>query len=259
MGTLRRLKHVVYFVAGVIIRPGKANYVKVGCMISFIMGTDTGVGKTFVTALLARAFRDKGNNVLVQKWVSTGSATMSEDLLFIKKIAGLEQDIQPGSPASPYCLEFPSSPHLAAEMEGVRLDKAKIVNSTAELSGRSDVLLIEGVGGGLVPMTRELLLMDLVAELNLPVILVARSSLGTLNHTLLTLEALKTRRIRTLGVVFNSLFQEDERIVQDNMKTIAHFGRVRVYGPVPKVKIPGEALYAVQELVDDIYPREMEP
>ena len=221
-------------------------------MIIFVMGTDTGVGKTFVTALLARSFLQVGKKVLVQKWVSTGNAAFPEDLFFIREVSGLEQEMEPGSHACPYCLAFPSSPHLAARMQGLTIEKERLAEGTRELALLSDVLLVEGVGGGLVPLTGDLLLMDLVAGLDLPVMLVSRTSLGTLNHTLLTLEALRRRGITTLGVVFNQVAEEDPRIVEDNMQTVAAMGRVKVYGPVPRVKEPLDALRVLEQVAGDI-------
>ncbi len=218
-------------------------------MIIFITGTDTGVGKTFVTALLAKCLAEKGVDVMVQKWVSTGNSDVSEDCLFIKDMAGLKQDITPGSPACPYCLDFPASPHLAAEMQHVELDPARIESHMMSLARRCEVLLVEGVGGALVPLNRQVLLMDFVAKIGLPVLIVARSGLGTINHTLLTIEALKTRGLEILGVVLNGLKPDDPRIVEDNRGVIAGFGGVEVFGPVPKVNLPEDALYSMEPIL----------
>ncbi len=221
-------------------------------MIVFVMGTDTDVGKTFVTALLARGLVKRGVNTMIQKWVSTGSASVAGDCRFIREVAGLQQDISPGSMACPYCLEFPASPHLSAEIQGVELDFSKIVSDMRHLASKCEILLIEGVGGGLVPLSRRVLLMDMVADLGLPVLIVARSGLGTLNHTLLTIEALKNRNLEILGVVLNSTGPENPQIVEDNKRTIAEFGKVQVFGPVPRTDRPQEAQDSLKQAVDRI-------
>jgi dethiobiotin synthetase len=104
---------------------------------------------------------------------------------------------------------------------------------------------VEGVGGILVPLSREMLLADLVAEFKLPTLVVARSGLGTLNHTLLTLEAMRYRNIQIAGVLLNSQGGEDSSIVRDNQRTITDIGQVEVFGVLPRVKNPLDALSSI--------------
>jgi dethiobiotin synthetase len=107
---------------------------------------------------------------------------------------------------------------------------------------RHDLLIVEGVGGLLVPLNRELLLAELLAELQIPTLVVAKSGLGTINHTLLTLEALRHRDIPVLGVVFSDgALDEDELLVADNMRTIAEMGGVQVFGRLRRCPDPGQA------------------
>lgn len=200
----------------------------------FITGTDTGVGKTVVSALLLQFLRAQGVNAGYQKWVSTGSAGDCPDLTCCLNSAGLAEEPALLDLQAPYRLAFPASPHLAAEMAGREIEAENILAAYNEMARRYDWLLVEGVGGLLVPLRRDLLLADLIARLPLPVLVVARTGLGTLNHTFLTLEALRARNIDLLGVVFSDGQEHpDERIAADNLKTIAEMGRVRVFGRLP--------------------------
>jgi len=136
---------------------------------------------------------------------------------------------------APYCFSFPASPHLAAEMEDRTVDPEVIEANYKSLAAKYEWLIVEGVGGIMVPLRRNLLLADLLKRLQPTTLVVARSGLGTLNHTLLTLEALRNREIPVLGVVFSdSKDREDERLVQDNMLIIEEIGMVRVFGRLPR-------------------------
>jgi dethiobiotin synthetase len=230
-------------------------------MILFVTGTDTGVGKTFITALLAKAMIDQGIDVKVQKWVSTGNSDISEDCIFIyemlgnksdETIYGLQDTTDFGSDVAPYCLPFPASPHLAAEQAGMTIETEVIREAFIRLESSCEILVVEGVGGVLVPLSRNLLLANLVADLKLPTLIVARSGLGTLNHTLLTLEALRQRNIQIVGVLLNSQGDENSSIVRDNQRTIAEIGQVEVFGVLPRVKSPLDALSSIVPMVDRI-------
>ena len=198
----------------------------------FITGTDTNVGKTFISALLLDFLQDNGIDTGYQKWVSTGGAE-SEDLLFCMgktrlKCAGNDVEKQ-----VPYRFLLPASPHLAAEQEGKEVDPALLKERFSAYRQEKELLLIEGVGGLIVPLRRDLCLADFLADLQLPTIIVARSGLGTLNHTLLTIEALRARKIPILGVVFSDEaagMASDDLLITDNMKTIGAMGSVPIFG-----------------------------
>ena len=116
-------------------------------------------------------------------------------------------------------------------MEHRAVEPEVIIENYQKLAAAYKWLIVEGVGGVMVPLRRDLLLADLLAQLHPRTLVVARSGLGTLNHTLLTLEALRKRNVPVLGVVFSDPeIQEDERLVQDNMRTIEEIGLVRVFG-----------------------------
>ena len=199
----------------------------------FITATDTNVGKTMVSGLLLRFLCQQAIKTGYQKWASTGDAEKPADLSACLEIAGLEPDPTLLDLQVPYRFTFPASPHLAAELEQKEIDPEIIVSAYQEMAKRYEVLVVEGVGGLLVPLRRDLLLADLLGRLKLPTIIVARSGLGTINHTLLTIEAMRSRQIPMAGVIFTDAEDADEVLVQDNMKTIAEIGRIEVLGRLP--------------------------
>ncbi|NDY43085.1 dethiobiotin synthase [Dissulfurirhabdus thermomarina] len=216
-------------------------------VILFVTGTDTDVGKTFVCGLLARGLAAGGLRVAVQKWVSTGG-TVPADVAAAARAAGLPEP-GAGSDAAPCVFSLPASPHLAAEAEGRAIDPGRLLEATRRLSARADVVILEGVGGALVPLTRSLLLADLAAELAPTTLVVARSGLGTLNHSLLTLEALARRGIPVAGLILNDQGGEDPVVSADNRRTLAALGGVAVFGPIPRVARPEAAATAAAPLV----------
>lgn len=199
----------------------------------FITATDTGVGKTLISGLLLGYLREQGINAGYQKWVATGCSETVADLERVMELAGREGSPVPLDLQVPYRFDYPASPHLAAELAERQIDPERIISAYKLLKENYEVLLVEGVGGVLVPLRRALLLADLLARLRVPTLLVARSGLGTLNHTLLTLEALHSREIPVVGVLCSDGPAEDEAIAADNLRTIAGLGRVKVFGRLP--------------------------
>ena len=198
----------------------------------FVTGTGTSVGKTYFCARLLKFLKIKGVKAGYQKWVATGvGIDLPEDLAHCLEAASISPSPELIGQQVPYCFRFPASPHLAAEMEDKNVDPEVIKKTYNDLAARYDLLIVEGVGGILVPLRRDLLLADILAILQPKTLVVAQSGLGTINHTLLTLEALRSRKIPVLGVVFSDPeTQEDERLVQDNMRIIEETGFVRVFG-----------------------------
>ncbi|MEN8143201.1 MAG: dethiobiotin synthase [Thermodesulfobacteriota bacterium] len=199
----------------------------------FITATDTGVGKTTVCGLLLRFLLEHSIKAGYQKWASTGDRENPADLESCLQTAGLKVDPTILELQVPYRFDFPASPHLSAELENREIDPEKIISAYQTMSADHEVLIVEGVGGLLVPLTRDLLLADLLAQLQIPTIIVARSGLGTLNHTLLTIESLRSRKIPLGGVIFTDGEDDNETLVVDNMKTIAKIGQVEVLGRLP--------------------------
>ena len=188
----------------------------------FIAGTDTGVGKTVVTLLLARYLRESGYSVSATKWAVTGYAGGDRDELGGRAL---------------YRFKFPASPHLAARLEKRRINADKIINSTKALSRRFDFVVVEGIGGLMVPLNEKILLIDLIKMLKIPVLLVAANKLGAINHTLLSIGALKAQKINLIGVIFNNLFKrENPLILNDNPKIVEKFSGIRTLGILPYAK-----------------------
>ncbi|MDR1273153.1 MAG: dethiobiotin synthase [Odoribacteraceae bacterium] len=170
----------------------------------FVTGIDTDVGKTLVTGLLARGAMACGARVITQKLVQTGCVGIPEDVARHREIMGL-------SPATgelaalvcPYVFSYPGSPHLAARVDGEVIDPARLAAATRALEERHDVVLVEGAGGLYVPLTRDYFIIDHVRDQRLPLILVTSARLGSINHTMLALEACRREGIRVAAVVFN--------------------------------------------------------
>lgn len=208
----------------------------------FVAGTDTNVGKTHVCGLLLDFLRKEGVKAGYQKWAATGPESPPADLKACLGMAGIPLEPELVGSQVVYHFALPASPHLAAEQEGKRVDPELIRQKYQEMSARYELLVIEGVGGIMVPLNRELLLVDLLQELKIATLVVAKSGLGTINHTLLTLEGLRQRGIPVLGVVFSDgASDEDDLLAEDNMRTIAKIGQVRVFGRLRRSPDPVEA------------------
>lgn len=205
----------------------------------FIAGTDTGAGKTVVAGLLAGYLVDRGYKVVTQKWVQTGlSGNGKSDIHGHVKLMGKTRSlsISENGLTMPFSYKFPSSPHLAARLEGKMPDPKKIASSLRALSKDHDVVIIEGTGGLMVPFNNNMLFIDLVKKLNIPVILAAGNKLGAINHTLLSLAALGSRKIKLLGVVFTDISKDKELILEDNVKTVDRLSKGKVLGRIPHSK-----------------------
>jgi dethiobiotin synthetase len=190
-----------------------------------VSGTDTGVGKTVLAAALTRALSG-----VYWKPVQCGLENRT-DTETVRRLSGLEPEhFLPEL----YRLRTPVSPHRAAELEGISIDPARLV-----LPSDAGTLIVEGAGGIMVPLTRSTLAIDVFARWQVPLILCARTSLGTINHTLLALEALRHRSIPVLGVAFVG----DEN--RDTERTITEMGSVRRLGRLPMLHpLTGETLAA---------------
>lgn len=170
----------------------------------FIAGTDTGCGKTSVACALARTLRRAGLRVRALKPVETGCDAGADgeripaDALALAEACG---DPAPLERLCPYRLALPAAPIVAAGAESVAIELPRIRKAYREAKSAADLVIVEGAGGLLVPIADDFGMADLAAQLDLPLLLVARASLGTINHTLLTLEAAAARSLRVLGLV----------------------------------------------------------
>ena len=184
-----------------------------------ISGIDTDIGKSVATGLLARYLLSRGQQVITQKLVQTGCSGLAEDLLTHRRIMGLEpcEEDRQGLTCH-YVFETPCSPHLAAELAGKVIDPAVLSHSTQILAARYETVLVEGAGGLLVPLTREVTLLDYLEQQGWPLVLVSSPRLGSINHTLAALELAHGRGLRVLGIVYNRFREGDPRIVVDSAR-----------------------------------------
>ena len=221
--------------------------------VYFVSGIDTGVGKTMVTGLMARGLAAAGHGVITVKMVQTGNVGFSEDLELHRRICGGVRFPEDGEGlTAPQIFAFPSSPQLAASMEGRAVDITAIVNAVRRCAEKHEVVLVESAGGLDVPLTEEMLSVDLAATEGWPLVLVTCGRLGAINHTFLSLEAAKSRGMKVAGVVHNWCDGADSQIDADARRAtrrqlsrmgfppiIVEVPRFDVAGPYPDVDFSG--------------------
>ncbi|MBI5198532.1 MAG: dethiobiotin synthase [Nitrospirae bacterium] len=171
----------------------------------FITGTDTGVGKTVIAGALAIALKDRGYSVGVMKPVETGckksgKRLIPSDAIFLKKASRSRDSLDL---INPYRFKTPLAPAVASELEGVRIDISRILKAYHTLNKKHDIVIVEGAGGILVPVYKDYLFIDLIRDLTIPVVVVARPGLGTINHTLLTIRCAQEYGIPVIGFILN--------------------------------------------------------
>jgi dethiobiotin synthetase len=167
----------------------------------FVTGTDTGVGKTGVSAGIARALRRRGVDVGVMKPVATGAVRgVSSDAVILKEAAGVGD---PLDLINPVCLKPPLAPSVAARVSGKRIDLRRVWSAYRTLVSIHDCMIVEGVGGLLVPILDRTPVAAMAKRMGLPLIVVTRPTLGTINHTALTVHAARSFGLRMLGLVIN--------------------------------------------------------
>lgn len=172
--------------------------------VYFISGIDTGIGKTYATGYLAKLWNQQGIRTITQKLIQTGNSGISEDIEQHRQIMQMGWFPEDDSRLTmPEIFSYPASPHLAAKIDGRAVDFAKIAQATQQLAERYDAVLLEGAGGLMVPLTDSLLSIDYAAEKNFPVILVSSGRLGSINHTILSLEALRSRGMQLHALAYN--------------------------------------------------------
>jgi dethiobiotin synthetase len=177
----------------------------------FVTGTDTGVGKTIVAATLARLLRLKGIDVGVMKPATSGcrregGRLVSDDALLLCRAAGCQCD----DDLAPYLLTEPLAPSEAARIDGVRIDAGHIRACYDRIASRHDFVIVEGAGGLMVPLADDVMTTDLIGLLGLPLVVVARPNLGTVNHTLLTCFGARQLGLKVAGVIVNNFPQSPD-------------------------------------------------
>lgn len=193
--------------------------------IYFVSGIDTDAGKSYCTAFLARQLISNGKRVITQKFIQTGNVGHSEDIDLHRQLMGIaptEEDRE--GLTMPEIFSYPCSPHLAAHIDRRPIDFDKIERATQELARRYDTVLVEGAGGLMVPLTEDYLTIDYIAEKQYPLVFVTSGKLGSINHTLLSFEAIRNRGIKLDTVLYN-LYPtvEDTTIQEDTMQYIRRY------------------------------------
>ena len=201
----------------------------------FVVGTDTGVGKTTVATGLVRAFADRGQKIAVMKPCETGDGDDAARL-----IAASGRSLDPQL-VNPYRFPLPAAPEIAARRAGARIELGLIERAYRTLSGEADLTVVEGAGGLLVPLLGGVTIADLIARLDLPVLIVARTQLGSINHTLLTAEVARRRGLRVLGVVFSRISRKAGPEESETVATIVRHGELRSFGVLPWLSGPVRA------------------
>lgn len=188
----------------------------------FVSGTDTDVGKTVATGWLAAKWIHQGYETITQKLIQTGSKEGSPDISLHRELMQKEFPEDQEGLTAPEVFTYPASPHMASQIDSREIDFEKILKATATLSERYERVLVEGAGGLMVPLTPKLLTIDFVAQQQWPVIFVTSGKLGSINHTLLSFEALKTRGMVLSHVIFNDWhLLPDEKIDEDTFAFLA--------------------------------------
>ena len=204
--------------------------------VLFISGIDTDIGKTYATGLLAKALMQQGINVITQKLVQTGVAinldsgemNIADDIIVHRELMGMPlQPCDIDNTTCPYRYEKPASPHLSVKLANEVLNPELITDATRALKANYEVVLLEGAGGLLVPITEQLLTLDYIAKQCYPVILVTSGRLGSINHTLLSLEAIKSRGLDVHSVIYNHIHdnaaQTDKQIATSTIDFLQNY------------------------------------
>ncbi len=199
----------------------------------FITGTDTDVGKTCVSAAIAKYLFDKGVNVGVMKPFASGykesADSISEDVEILLKYSGSNDPIEL---VNPYYFEIPTSPYDACKQLNLEIDMSKVVDAYKQLTAIHDVVIVEGIGGIMTPISRNYFVSDLISELNLDSFIVTGSKIGTVNHLMLTYEHAQKKNLNTLGILVNQNVSEGYELSNLKQQIFGLTGK-KVSGAIP--------------------------
>lgn len=186
--------------------------------IYFVSGIDTNIGKSYATGYLAKLWNEQGRRTITQKFIQTGNEPgYSEDIELHRNIMRMEptaEDMQ--GLTKPEIFSYPASPHLASILDKRAIDFSKIESATEVLSGIYDAVLVEGAGGLMVPLTEDFLTIDYIQQKGYPLIFVTSGKLGSINHTLLSFEAIRNRGIKLDTVAYNLFPEGEDKIIQQD-------------------------------------------
>lgn len=202
----------------------------------FVTGTDTNVGKTYISTMILRSLRQSGHRVGAYKPACSGAVTDSAGRVYWDDIEQLRFACGTDLPDDLICPQrflAPLAPPMAAREEGRKVDFELLVSGAKRWSPHADLLIVEGAGGLLAPIADGKTVADVAAEVGYPLVIVSRCGLGTINHTLLTLESARRRGLSIAGVVLNqSHHQDDLNLAESNAQAIESYGQVPILGIV---------------------------
>lgn len=189
----------------------------------FVTGIDTDAGKSYATGWLANQIAATGRSVMTQKFVQTGNEDRSEDIELHRRIMHRDMAAEEYALTAPMIFTYPSSPHLAARVDGREVDIKAIDEARKTLEERYDTLLVEGAGGMMVPLTERYLTIDYITDRRLDVALVTNAKLGSISHTLLALEAIERRGLNLRYLLYNTHFDTDPVIAPETRSYIRNY------------------------------------
>ena len=207
--------------------------------VLFVSGIDTDAGKSYATAYLAKKWNEEGITTITQKFIQTGNAGYSEDIELHRRLMGtgmLPEDKE--GLTYPEVFSYPASPLLASRIDGRAINFEKIERATDELSRRYNRVLLEGAGGLMVPLTDSLLTIDYVAAHDFPLVFVTSGKLGSVNHTLLSFEAIRNRGLRLHTLAYNLFPEVVDKTIQEDTKQYIQNYMERYFPAAQFVEIP---------------------
>lgn len=208
--------------------------------VFFVSGIDTNIGKSYATAHLACLWNEQGRRTITQKFIQTGNPEgYSEDIELHRRLMGMDylpEDEQ--GITKPEIFSYPASPDLASRIDNRAIDFDKINRATGMLSERYDAVLVEGAGGLMVPLTEELLTIDYIQESGYPLIFVTSGRLGSINHTLLSFEAIERRGIQLHTVMYNMFPEEEDKLIQADTEAYIRRYMEKHFPEAALVKVP---------------------
>ena len=224
----------------------------------FVTGTDTGVGKTLIAGAIAKILTDKGLKVGVFKPIATGckrswEGLISNDTWFLCYCANSNLSL---STINPVGYPTPAAPIVSAACDGPAIDFNRIAAAYKDICQNSDIVIVEGIGGVRVPLTEEFDLLDLAAEFALPAVIVARPNLGTINHTLMTIDCVRAAELKIAGVVINGYKATESTVAEDTAaEVIAKCSGADILAVVPfdetvDIEEPNLGEFVVGSLMD---------
>lgn len=208
--------------------------------VFFVSGIDTNIGKSYATAYLARLWNEQGRRTITQKFIQTGNPEgYSEDIELHRRLMGtgyLPEDEQ--GITKPEIFSYPASPDLASRIDHRPIDFAKIKRATEALSECYDAVLVEGAGGLMVPLTENLLTIDYIQQEEYPLVFVTSGRLGSVNHTLLSFEAIERRGIKLHTLMYNLFPEGEDKIIQADTEAYIRRYMEKHFPETEFVKVP---------------------